>query len=121
MAINSFNINHLLVMSTCPDPASAQQIAETLVRERLAACVNRAPVHSVFRWKGEVAAEGEQLLVIKTTADRYDELELRLRALHPYKVPEIIALPIVAGAPGYLDWITDECRVEGQAESKEGS
>ncbi len=109
--------NHLVVLSTCPDEPTAQRIARALVEERLAACVNRTLVESLFRWEGRVSAEPEQLLVIKTTAARYEALELRLRELHPYKVPEIIALPVVGGAQPYLDWVGEECRTG----EKEGS
>lgn len=95
----------LLILSTCPAEAAAA-LARTLVEEGLAACVNIVPtVHSVYRWEGQVESASESLLLIKTTAARYLELEPRLRALHPYALPEIIALPIERGLPGYLDWL----------------
>ncbi|MBD8872177.1 divalent-cation tolerance protein CutA [Rhodanobacter sp. DHB23] len=94
----------LLCLCTCPDAASAQKLAETLVGERLAACVNRLPgVLSTYRWQGEVHAEGEELLLIKTTTPRFEVLKARLLELHPYELPELIALPIEHGHAAYLD------------------
>ena len=99
---------HIVVFSTCPDDATAHRIAEQLVAERLAACVNRVPgMRSTYRWRGQVQDEPEVLLVIKTTEDRYATLEMRLKALHPYEVPEIIALPVIAGSQPYLQWVSD--------------
>ncbi|MBN8922961.1 MAG: divalent-cation tolerance protein CutA [Rhodanobacter sp. 68-29] len=96
----------LLCLCTCPDAASAQKLAETLVGERLAACVNRLPgVLSTYRWQGEVNTDNEELLLIKTTADRFEALKARLLALHPYELPELIALPIKRGHAAYLDWV----------------
>jgi len=94
----------LLVLCACPD-AVAAGIARALVGEGLAACVNRAPVASVYRWQGRLCEETEQLLVIKTTPARYAALEMRLKTLHPYEVPEIIAIPVVAGSEAYLAWL----------------
>jgi periplasmic divalent cation tolerance protein len=99
----------LVVLCTCPDEATASRIAEALVSERLAACVNRVPgIRSTYRWEGRVQDEPEVLLLIKTVADRYPALELRLKALHPYDVPEIIAVPVAAGSASYLAWIASE-------------
>ena len=96
----------IVVLTTCPDEATAASIARDLVESGLAACVNRVgPVHSTFRWQGAIQDEPEVLLVIKTVIARYSELEMRLKTLHPYAVPEIIALPIVAGAANYLGWL----------------
>lgn len=96
----------LLCLCTCPDAASAQKLAGTLVGERLAACVNRLPgVLSTYRWQGEVNTDNEELLLIKTTADRFEALKARLLALHPYELPELIALPIERGHAAYLDWV----------------
>lgn len=96
----------LLCLCTCPDAASAQKLAETLVGERLAACVNRLPgVLSTYRWQGKVGTDSEELLLIKTTADRFETLKARLLALHPYELPELIALPIENGHAAYLDWV----------------
>lgn len=96
----------LLVLCTCPDEASAVRIADALVGERLAACVNRIPgVASTYRWKGEIQRDIENLLVIKTTRERFDTLRERILALHPYELPEVIAVDIASGHAPYLDWI----------------
>ncbi|SFS17634.1 divalent cation tolerance protein [Dyella sp. OK004] len=96
----------LLCYCTCPDAASAQKLAETLVDESLAACVNRLPgVISTYRWQGKVATDTEELLLIKTTAARFEALKSRLLALHPYELPELIAVPVAHGHTAYLDWV----------------
>lgn len=99
--------DHRLLFCTCPDAASARAIAETLVAERLAACVSQLPeVDSVYRWQGEIQRDRETLILIKSTASRVTALIARLRELHPYEVPEIIAVPITEGLPDYLSWVT---------------
>lgn len=98
-----------LVLTNCPDEATADRIALALVEQGLAACVNRSsPVHSVYRWQGSVERATEVPLSIKTTRERYAEVEQALLHLHPYDVPEIIALPIAAGHAPYLRWIADQ-------------
>jgi periplasmic divalent cation tolerance protein len=98
----------IVVLCSCPDEAQAIDIARILVTEGLAACVNRlAPVTSVYRWEERICEHSEQLLVIKTTKACYEALELRLKALHPYEVPEIIALPVVSGSSQYLAWLAN--------------
>jgi periplasmic divalent cation tolerance protein len=105
------NSQHIVVLCTCPDTATAGNIARTLVSERLAACVNRIDaVRSTYEWEGQLADEPEVLLVIKTSAERFAELEVRLKSVHPYQVPEIIALPVVAGSDGYLAWLRRQSR-----------
>jgi periplasmic divalent cation tolerance protein len=102
---------YLTVLCTVPDSASAQKIAQILVQEGLAACVNLLPgITSVYRWQGEVQENPELLLLIKTTHKRYEALQARIKELHPYEVPEIIALKIEAGLKNYLDWITQSTR-----------
>ena len=97
----------LLVFCTCPDEATAAQIAETLVVERLAACVNRLPeLTSTYLWQGNVEQDGETLLLVKTTNARFDALCARLGELHPYELPEIIATPVTKGLPQYLQWVS---------------
>lgn len=99
----------LLIIANCPDEPVANTIALALVEEQLAACVNILPrVQSVYRWQGAVESASEVPLLIKTTAGRYAVLEARLRELHPYEVPEIIALPITRGLPAYLNWLAGE-------------
>ncbi|MFN3841902.1 MAG: divalent-cation tolerance protein CutA [Rehaibacterium terrae] len=101
----------LLIHCTCPDRDQAERIARALVEERLAACVSLLPgLRSVYRWQGAVESADETLLLIKTAADRFDDLQARLRALHPYELPEIVAVEIAAGLPPYLDWIVEETR-----------
>ena len=99
----------LIVYCACPDAGSAEQIAGRLVDERLAACVTRIPgVASTYRWNGRVESAAEHLLVIKTTGKRFAAMQARLLALHPYEVPEIIAVPVAAGHAAYLKWIDAE-------------
>ena len=101
----------LVCFSTCPDAASADRIAATLVEERLAACVNVLPgVRSTYRWQDQVRRDDELLLVIKTTGDRLDALRERLTAIHPYELPELVAVEAAGGSPAYLDWIATETR-----------
>lgn len=98
----------LVVLVTCPDRAVAKRLAEALVRRRLAACVNIVPgIQSVFRWKGKVERASEVLLLIKTPAKAFQRLRQAIATLHPYDVPEIIALPVKAGHPAYLAWIAE--------------
>jgi periplasmic divalent cation tolerance protein len=99
----------LLVFTNLPDRAAAERLADQLVGQRLAACVNiLAPCRSVYRWKGAVQHDEEHPMLIKTTAERYAELEIALRAGHPYELPEIIAVPVGKGLPAYLDWVAAE-------------
>ncbi|MEN3371676.1 divalent-cation tolerance protein CutA [Dechloromonas sp. ZS-1] len=99
----------LLVLTNCPDEATANAIALALVEEKFAACVNILPrVQSVYRWQGAVESASEIPLLIKSTVGCYAELEAAIRARHPYDVPEIIALPITQGLPAYLNWIATE-------------
>ncbi len=96
----------MVVLCTCPDEPTATGIATALLAEELAACVNCvAGIRSMYRWAGQIRDDTEVLLVIKTRAARYGALEALVRARHPYELPEIIALPVVAGARDYLDWI----------------
>ncbi len=99
----------LLVLTNCPDPTTAQRIAQALVHNGLAACVNQLPpVASTYRWRGAVETASEIPLLIKCTRDRYAQVEEAIRQVHPYDVPEIIALPVVAGFGPYLRWVDDE-------------
>jgi periplasmic divalent cation tolerance protein len=99
-------LERLVLLVTAPDGPAAESLARTLVAEGLAACVNRWPgVRSTYRWQGELQDEQETLLVIKSTAPAYPALERRIRELHPYETPEVIALPIVRGSEPYLAWL----------------
>jgi periplasmic divalent cation tolerance protein len=95
-----------LVLTTCPDTEVAERLAQALVQERLAACVNILPIaKSVYWWKGQVESAAEQLLIIKSMTDAYGSIQKRIRELHPYELPEVIAVPIADGLPDYLAWI----------------
>jgi periplasmic divalent cation tolerance protein len=102
----------LIVLVTCGSAKEARRIAKAVVEQKLAACVNilDARVQSIYRWKGRIESAKEFLLVIKTSRRRFAMLEKKVRQLHSYDEPEIIALPIVAGARGYLRWIADSVR-----------
>jgi len=100
----------LVVLSTFPDVEMARRIAEKLVTQNLAACANiTAQVESIYRWQGKIESATEALAVFKLTANRYAAFEKALRALHPYKVPEIIALPVTHGSNEYLRWVCENC------------
>ncbi len=99
------------ILVTCPDEEVAARIARTLVEEKLAACVNIVPqVRSIYRWKSELQDDREALCIIKTRRALYEAVRTRVEALHPYKVPEIMALPFVAGNSEYLAWLAQQTR-----------
>lgn len=99
----------LLVMTSAPDLETAQKIARAVVERRLAACVNiLAPCQSIYNWQGAVEDSSEVPMLIKTTAARYGGLEAVIVAIHPYDVPEIVALPLSHGLPDYLNWVIAE-------------
>ncbi|HET7588332.1 MAG TPA: divalent-cation tolerance protein CutA [Gammaproteobacteria bacterium] len=101
--------NLVTLLCTCPDTACGERIAAVLVEKRLAACVNLVPgVRSFYRWQGQARDDQEILLIIKTAAGHFDAIEALVHKLHPYDVPELIALPITAGARSYLDWLRAE-------------
>ena len=96
----------IVVFVTCPTPVVARRLAQRLIERRLAACVNAVPaVESTFRWQGKIEYCRETLLIIKTSAARFERLRRAIKDLHPYDVPEIIALPVVAGYAPYLRWV----------------
>jgi periplasmic divalent cation tolerance protein len=98
-----------VVIMTAPDAACAERLSRALVEERLAACVNCVPgLRSIYRWQGEIQDDAELLLIAKTRRDRVAELAKRVAALHPYALPEVLALPVVGGSSAYLDWIRSE-------------
>ncbi|MBP7126736.1 divalent-cation tolerance protein CutA [Myxococcota bacterium] len=100
-----------VVLVTAPGGEVARTIARTLVEERLAACVNRVPgISSTYRWQGGIVEDTEDLLILKTTKDRLDVLMARVREIHPYTVPEVLALEVAEGSASYLDWVTEETR-----------
>ena len=103
----------IVVLVTAGSEQEAETIATALLEERLAACVNvTSPVRSLYRWEGRIADDREWQMVIKTQARLFDALAARVRALHSYDVPEIIALPVLAGTTDYVDWIQNETKSE---------
>ena len=105
-------IDHaIVVLTNMPDTVSAQTLARQLVEQNLAACVNILDgIESIYRWQGVIETASECCLLIKSTQARYTELEVAIKSAHPYQLPEIIALPIVAGWPAYLEWIATETK-----------
>jgi periplasmic divalent cation tolerance protein len=98
----------IIVLVTCGSEEESLKIAQSLVEDRLAACVNLVPpVRSIYRWEGKIWDEEEWILIIKTQKHRFEELERNVKALHSYSVPEIISLPIIQGASSYLDWLEE--------------
>ncbi len=103
----------IVVLVTVGSEREAETIATVLLEERLAACVNvTSPVRSLYRWEGRIADDREWQLIIKTQARLFESLATRVRALHSYDVPEIIALPVLAGTTDYVDWIQNETKSE---------
>jgi len=104
-----------VVLVTCGTAGEAEQIARTLVEQRLAACVNlvQTPVRSIYRWQGKIETASEYLLVIKTSRERFNGLRQQVERLHSYDVPEVIAIPIVDGSPQYLRWVEESMRRDG--------
>ncbi len=103
----------IVVLVTVGSEQEAETIATTLLEERLAACVNvTSPVRSLYRWEGRIADDREWQLVIKTQARLFEALAARVRTLHSYDLPEIIALPVLAGTTDYVDWIQNETESE---------
>jgi periplasmic divalent cation tolerance protein len=106
--VSNMDDGFLIVFITAGNLDEARKIADELVGQRLAACVNIVPqVESVYRWQGEVCRDSEVLLVAKTTRERFSALETAVKGLHSYQVPEIIALPITGGSEQYLNWLRE--------------
>jgi len=107
----------VVVFVTCSSAEEAGRIARALVEERLAACVNvSSPIRSVYRWQGKLTDDEEVLLVIKTTRELFDPLRRAVEKLHSYQVPEVICLPVIDGAPNYLNWIGASVAPEPETE-----
>jgi len=101
----------IVVLVTCGSEEEALKIANVLVEEHLAACVNLiSPIRSIYRWEGKIWDEKECLLIIKTQKQRFEELEKKVKSLHSYSVPEIISLPINKGSMSYLNWIKENTK-----------
>lgn len=99
-----------VVLVTASSQQEGEAIAQALIEAQLAACVNLMPVHSIYTWQGKIHSEQEWQLLIKTDLTQFPALEKKIRELHSYEVPEIIALPIVAGSQPYLEWISDNVK-----------
>ena len=105
------NTDVRVVLCTVPSRDVAERLAHSLLEEKLVACVNVLPgVRSMYRWQGAIEEAGELLLLMKTASDRYDALEERIRELHPYDVPEVLAVDVADGSAGYLAWVLGETR-----------
>jgi len=101
----------MLVLTTLPNSDAAADLAKKVVGEKLAACANVMPaVRSIYRWQGAVQDENEVLVLLKTRQARFEKLKARILELHPYDVPEVIAIPVEQGHGAYLDWIANETR-----------
>jgi len=104
-------MEYIIILITTTNTDEAKKICNSLVTKKLAACGNIvSPVHSIFQWKGELCKEEEALLILKSTAKNFQELEAEVKKLHSYETPEIIALPISAGSQQYLQWVADETK-----------
>ncbi|MGB7712243.1 MAG: divalent-cation tolerance protein CutA [Microcoleus sp.] len=99
------NSNFVVVLVTADSEVEAEAIAKSLVENQLAACVSLSPIRSIYAWQGEIHSAAEWQLVIKTDLAKFEDLKTKVRAMHSYEVPEIIAIPIVAGSEAYLDWL----------------
>ena len=99
----------VIAYSTVP-PQETVRISQALLERHLVACVSIVPVRSVYWWKGKICDDCEDLLIMKTRSARVEELVAAMRSIHPYEVPEIVVLPVMAGNPSYLDWVRGETR-----------
>ena len=102
-------VDYCIVLCTVPR-ADARKIATPLISSGLAACVNRMPVHSHYMWEGEMVEDDEELLLIKTISARFEEILIIIKEIHPYELPEIIAVPLVNGDASYLAWLQEQTK-----------
>ncbi len=101
----------MLVLTTLPSAEAAAELAKAVVEEKLAACANLLPaIRSIYRWQGRVQDESEVLVLFKTRQEHFDRLKSRLLELHPYEIPEVLAIPVEQGYQAYLDWLAQETR-----------
>ncbi|MEG4066535.1 divalent-cation tolerance protein CutA [Microcoleus sp. Pol11C2] len=98
-------VNFGVVLVTVASEAEAENLAKSLVEHKLAACVSLSPIRSIYTWQGEIHSESEWQLVIKTDLAKFKALKTKVQELHSYEVPEIIAIPIIAGSDAYLNWL----------------
>jgi len=102
---------HILVQTTCPDLDCARDLAKSLLDQKLAGCINLVPgIESHYIWEGERKSGNEVLLLIKTRSDLFEPLQTHIKGVHPYELPEIIAVPVTDGLPAYLNWISESTR-----------
>jgi periplasmic divalent cation tolerance protein len=101
-----------VVLVTASSQKEAETIAGSLIESQLAACVNLLPIHSIYTWQGQIHSASEWQLIIKTDLSLFSQLEKKIKELHSYEVPEIIALPILAGSQPYLKWISDQVNAD---------
>lgn len=99
---------YAIVLVTASSRLEAEKIAQVLVEKKLAACVSLTPIHSIYSWKSQLCQEDEWQLMIKTDLRQFEQLEAKIKKLHSYEVPEIIALPIIQGSADYLNWISEQ-------------
>ncbi|EPS68134.1 hypothetical protein M569_06640, partial [Genlisea aurea] len=111
MEANQTTVPSIVVYVTVPNKEAGIKLAKSIVKERLAACVNRVPgVESIYEWKGEIQSDSEELLIIKTRESLLGPLTDHVKANHEYEVPEVISLPILGGNVQYLEWIKSSTR-----------
>src|ERR1700674_2749628 len=115
MTIDAIHVNEaIVVFVTTANSEEAAQLAEMLVAERVAACVQILPeMVSVYRWQGKIERQKEVLVIAKTTKSKFEELEAKVRAIHSYETPKIVALPLTAGSRPYLEWLTSVMNADG--------
>ena len=99
--------SYCIVITTAPDREEAEHLAEGILGNQLAACIQMSDIRSFFLWEGALQREEEVALTIKTTEKRYTDLEAYIREYHPYDVPEIVKVPVTGGLPGYLSWLDE--------------
>ena len=111
----------VILLSNFSDADTARKAVRALVEERLIACGNIIPgVESIYEWKGKLETSAEVTVLCKTIASRADEAQARLRALHPYEVPEILRVPVAAGWPDYLAWVAGQCSADDSSANRRG-
>lgn len=111
MEANNKTVPSIVVYVTVPNKEAGKKLAESLVKEKLAACVNRVPgIESVYQWQGEIQTDSEELLIIKTRESLLEALKEHVKANHEYDVPEVIAMPIIGGSELYLEWLKNSTR-----------
>lgn len=110
-AASSTTVPSIVVYVTVPNKEAGKKLADSIIKARLAACVNRVPgIESIYEWKGEIQTDSEELLIIKTRESLLNALTEHVKANHEYEVPEVIAMPIIGGNAPYLEWLKNSTR-----------